>query len=233
MDKPTIVFVHGAWAGGWEWKTVGDMMVDRGWRVYRPTMTGLGERMHLAHPDIDLDTHIEDIVNVILFEDLHGITLLGHSYGGMVITGVADRLPGRVSHLIYVDAFLPEDGECVLGEHPEQSQRMREMEKDGFLVPGWVQPGDPYPHNVPHPAKTMTEPIRLTHAAALATIPSTYILMVDPGAEGDRFSSYAARAEARGWPVRRMRGGHVPQVEKPTETLELLLEVTADAAAGK
>src|SRR4029077_10581884 len=109
----TYVIVHGAWGGGWDWKQVDQLLSADGHKVYRPTLTGQGERSHLASTNIDLDTHIQDIVNVILWEDLHDVVLVGHSYGGMVITGVADRVPDRIKHIIYVDALLPEDGECA------------------------------------------------------------------------------------------------------------------------
>jgi pimeloyl-ACP methyl ester carboxylesterase len=110
---PTVVIVHGAWGGGWDWRGVEQVLRQRGASVYRPTLTGLGERCHLASPDIDLTTHVTDIVNVIEWEELEDVILLGHSYGGMVITGVADRVPDRIRRLVYLDAFLPFDGECA------------------------------------------------------------------------------------------------------------------------
>src|SRR3954467_10478415 len=112
--KPVLVVVHGAWAGGWQFKRVAPYLEAKGWHVYRPSLSGLGEHFNTASPNIGLATHIDDIVNLILFEDLHDVILLGHSYGGMVITGVVDRIPDRISRLIYLDAFLPEDGESVM-----------------------------------------------------------------------------------------------------------------------
>ncbi len=100
--KPlTYVIVHGAWGGGWDWRHVDDALTAAGNKVYRPTLTGLGERSHLSSTNIDLSLHIQDIVNVILWEDLHDVVLVGHSYGGMVITGVADRVarPHQARHL--------------------------------------------------------------------------------------------------------------------------------------
>src|SRR3984957_4235854 len=108
----TYVLVHGAWGGGWDWKHVDDLLTADGFKVYRASLTGQGERAHLANTNIDLNTHIQDVVNIILWEDLHNVVLVGHSYGGMVITGVADRIPERLKHVIYVDALLPENGEC-------------------------------------------------------------------------------------------------------------------------
>jgi pimeloyl-ACP methyl ester carboxylesterase len=109
----TIVFVHGAWGGGWQYTKVQPLLEGAGHTVYRPTMTGLGERVHLAGPDVGLSTHVEDIVKVLEFEDLHEVVLVGHSYGGMVIAGVADRMPERIAKLVFFDAILPEDGESV------------------------------------------------------------------------------------------------------------------------
>src|SRR5208282_2345856 len=110
-QKFTYVIVHGAWGGGWDWKHVDDLLTADGHEVYRPTLTGQGEHSNLSSTNIDLDTHIQDIVNVILWENLHDVVLVGHSYGGMVITGVADRVPDRIQRLVYVDALLPENGE--------------------------------------------------------------------------------------------------------------------------
>ena len=109
-QKQTFVLVHGATAGGWEWKTTGKFLTDDGHTVYRATLTGLGEREHLNSADIDLQTHINDVVNLILYEDLHDVVLTGHSYGGMVITGVIDRIPERIKHVVYLDAAVPDDG---------------------------------------------------------------------------------------------------------------------------
>ena len=120
-NKPTIVIVHGAWGGAWAFKRVEALLRDKGFNVYRPQLTGLGERVHLARPDVGLSVHIEDVVNTILFEDLHDITLVGHSYGGMVITGVADRVPDRIKRLVYLDAMVPNDGESVLLSPPVET----------------------------------------------------------------------------------------------------------------
>ena len=107
-QKFTYVIVHGAWGGGWDWKHVDDLLTADGNKVYRPTLTGLGEHSNLASTNIDLDTHIQDIVNVILWENLHDIVLVGHSYGGMIITGVADRVPDRIQRVVYIDGLLPD-----------------------------------------------------------------------------------------------------------------------------
>jgi pimeloyl-ACP methyl ester carboxylesterase len=223
---PVLVSVHGAWAGGWQMKKVAPLLEAHGWKVLRPSLPGLGEHHHLASPAIGLDDHINDIVNYILFEDLHDIILLGHSYGGMVITGVADRIPDRIARLVYLDAFLPEDGESVMTIRKSGSLDVQKMTKDGFVIPTWVQPGKLPPKDVPHPLKTFTDPISLKNPAA-AKVPGTYILTVDPGQkpEDDTFFASSERARARGWPVIIMEADHVPQWRKPEATAELLLNL--------
>ena len=111
-NKPTYtyVLVHGASGGGWDWKTVDSLLSAKGHKVYRATLTGLGERTHLATPDIDLTTHINDVTNLILFEQLEQVILVGHSYGGMVISGVMDLIPETIRRAFFLDAFVPADG---------------------------------------------------------------------------------------------------------------------------
>lgn len=111
MTARTFVLVHGAWHGGWCWREVADLLRSRGHRVFTPTQTGLGERRHLMSRDITLDTFIEDIANVLLLEDLHEVVLVGHSFGGIAITGVADRMPERLARLIYLDSMLLAPGQ--------------------------------------------------------------------------------------------------------------------------
>lgn len=111
--KPVFVLVHGAWHGGWCWKKIKNLLNNQGYEVHTPTLTGLGERSHLLSPDINLDTHIQDVVNMLEYEDLQNVVLVGHSYAGMVVTGVADRLPSRISHLLYLDAFMPDNGKAL------------------------------------------------------------------------------------------------------------------------
>ena len=130
-DKVTFVLVHCAFGGGWAWKYVAPLLRQRGHTVYTPTLTGLGERVHLGCPDVNLDTHIEDIVDVLIYEDLHDVILVGWSYGGMVVTGVLDRLPERLAHVVYLDGEVPCDGDrsfdfCGQAEVAAIEQRARE-----------------------------------------------------------------------------------------------------------
>jgi pimeloyl-ACP methyl ester carboxylesterase len=111
----TFVLVHGAWHGGWCWRRVADILTAKGHKVFTPTLTGLGERSHLMDPKIDLATHIADIANVIMWERLRNVVLCGHSYGGIVISGVVERLPEAIDAMVFLDAFVPADGECMAG----------------------------------------------------------------------------------------------------------------------
>jgi len=224
--QPVLVAVHGAWAGGWHFQKIAPLLEAGGWRVHRPSLSGLGEHFNTASPDIGLATHIDDIVNYILFEDLHDVILLGHSYGGMVITGVADRIPERIARLVYLDARLPLDGESLLGAQTTGGSALAARAKDGFIAPWWVRPGKPLPIDVPQPLKTLTEPIVLTNPAA-AKIPGTYILTVEKGAkpEEDDFFPSAERARARGWPVLVMEGDHNPHWRQPEALAKLILDI--------
>src|SRR6266699_3561046 len=127
----TFLVCHGAWSARWAWKKMHPLMNAAGHRLVTPTYTGLGEREHLANPSIDLETHIEDVLNVIKYEDLRDIVLVGHSYGGMVATGVADRARDRVAQLIYVDAFVPDDGQSLLDLNEPDRHLIQELVKTG------------------------------------------------------------------------------------------------------
>ena len=218
----TVVLVHGAWGGGWDWRPVDRMLTREGYDVYRATLTGLGERVHLAEADVDLSTHIEDVVNLILFEDLRDVVLVGHSYGGMVITGVADTIPGRLEAVVYVDAFLPHAGESVADLAPGL------VVEDTLLVPSWVDPSAPYPRDVPHPAATLTEPLELGGDPG-AGVRAEYILTREQGAGEDAFDAMADRARSLGWSVHVIETGHNPQRTARGELVRLLRSVSGDA----
>jgi pimeloyl-ACP methyl ester carboxylesterase len=210
-SKQTIVIVHGAWGGAWAFKKVEALLRQKGFEVYRPQLTGQGDRVHLARPDIGLSTHIDDVVNTILYEDLHDITLVGHSYGGMVISGVADRVPDRIKRLVYLDAMVPNDGDSVetlLGRR----DFIKQMTKGDYIVPPWVKPDQPPPHDVPQAVKTFTDPIVLKNEAA-RKLPATYILTVDKGKEpkNDDFFAQSERARERGWSMLQLAADHNPQ----------------------
>lgn len=112
--RATIVIVHGAWVGGWRWRPVADLLIERGHHVFTPTLTGLGEREHLTSPAVNLSLHARDIANVIKYEALENILLVGHSYGGMPISVAAELVPeGVIQSIMYMDAFFPEDGDAL------------------------------------------------------------------------------------------------------------------------
>src|SRR5262249_25595660 len=125
-EMATFVLVHGAWHGGWCWRDVAARLRRAGHDVYAPSLTGLGERAHLARPGIALDDHVQDVVALLQMEALSDVVLVGHSYGGMVVTGAADREAARIRRLVYLDAFVPESGRCVLDYVvPERAAAMR------------------------------------------------------------------------------------------------------------
>ena len=228
-DQPaTIVFIHGAWGGGWQFHKVEPLLRKAGHVVYRPTLTGLGERVHLANAEVDLSTHIEDIVRFLEFEDLEQVVLVGHSYGGMVISGVSERVPHRIAQLVYFDAIVPEDGESVMDLFGDRMGQMAEAGGDHGepwqLVPLWVEEGRSPPVDVPQPLLTFTEAIELGDPDA-REIPTVFILTVEAGKETDDFDLFADRARSRGGTVVEMEGGHNPQWYQPEAFTEVLLGV--------
>lgn len=137
---PVYVLVHGAWHGGWCWQRVSSILRASGATVYTPTLSGLGEHKHTLSPAIDLNTHISDVVNLLEMEDLHNVILVGHSYAGAVIAGVADRIPERLSKLVYLDAILVENGQSALSIQPaavEKTIRQSAAKDGGLSIPAW------------------------------------------------------------------------------------------------
>ncbi|PDH45560.1 MAG: alpha/beta hydrolase [Flavobacteriales bacterium MED-G15] len=225
-SKPVYVIVHGAWGGGWSFKKVDQLLTTNGNIVYRPTLTGQGEKVHLATKEVNLETHLNDIINTVLFEELEDIILVGHSYGGMVITGVADRIPEKIKKLIYVDAFVPEDNESVRESWSSRDgQVVNEM---GYIVPSWVSEDKLPPKDVPHPGNTLTDKISLKNPERL-TIPTTYILTVEKGLdpEADYFSKHAKRAEKKNWPIKILTADHNPQWSAPEEFVKVLENIVS------
>ena len=229
-----FVIAHGAWSSGWAWKKMRPLMRALGHELFTPSYTGQGERVHLAHPGIDLDTHITDVLNVLHYEDLHDVILLGHSYGGMVATGVADRVADRVSQLVYLDAFVPRNGQSVLSLQPEVArQRLREavrLQGDGWRLPANPMPPDTSPQDfawatpkrVMQPFKTFEQAIVLTDGAGAATLPTAYIYCTQPG-PGDVFRQFADRARAEpDWRYFEMQASHNPHITVPDALMRVL-----------
>jgi pimeloyl-ACP methyl ester carboxylesterase len=237
--RSTYVLVHPAWHGGWCWK--------KGHDVYTPTLTGLGERSHLAHPDVGLETHIQDILNVLKYEDLSDVILVGHSSSGVVITGVADRTPERIAHLVYLDAFVPENGQSMMDIVPRHIAPRHEArvqsEGQGWLLPSFdAGPWDTFVRDAwgvtddadrrwmvarlgPTPFKHFKDRVQRTNAAA-QKLPRTYIrclLWRNP-----MFDQYAETARKGGvWRYREMATSHEPFVTAPREVAKLLLEIAS------
>jgi pimeloyl-ACP methyl ester carboxylesterase len=227
----TYVLVHGAWHGGWCWQIVAPALRRAGHEVYAPSLTGLGERKHLAHRGIDLDTHIEDVVSLMEMEDLHDVILLGHSYGGMVVTGAADRSQ-RVGQLVYLDAFVPENGKCLLDYAvPERAAGMRaEGEKTGAVTPPpmslWGLTKKEHldfvaPREVKHPFGTMSQPVRIANPEKLARLPKTYVYCCAPPTGS--FDQFAARyRNDPAWRFHELKTGHDAMLLVPDQVIAIL-----------
>lgn len=229
----TFLLCHGAWSGGWAWKKMHPLMVQAGHRLVAPTYTGLGERAHLANPAIDLETHIQDILNVIAFEDLNDIVLLGHSYGGMVATGVADRARERVTQLIYLDAFVPRDGQSLfdLNEGGREAMRKAAAAGDGYRIPPNPPPPDTpqadldwlNARRVPMPIKCFEARLRLEHGEPAMPRSYIYCTRIPPG---DVFGQFATRVKSEdGWRYFELDASHAPNVTAPQALMAVLNEI--------
>jgi pimeloyl-ACP methyl ester carboxylesterase len=231
----TYLLVHGAWHGGWCWSAVANLLRRAGHDAFAPSLTGLGERRHLARWDIDLDLHIADIVSILEMEDLRDVVLVGHSYGGMVVTGAADRAHARIRHLVYLDAFVPEHGKCALDYVvPERAAAFRaEGERARSVTPpplalwGITRPEHVdfvKPRETPHPYGTFAQPIRLANETALTRVPKTFIYCSSP-ATGS-FDQFAARyRNDPAWRYHELKTGHAAMLLMPEAVADLLLRL--------
>lgn len=225
--QPQIyLFVPGAWDGGWDYAKVDSILSAKGDIVYRPTLTGLGERVHLSNANVDLSTYITDIVNVIKFENLHHIILVGHSYGGMVISGVAEQMPDRIQQLVYLDAMVPNDGESARDVCGSLWNPMTEGKiKDSLVLYPFGPSKLTVPTDVPQPLKTFTEPLTISNPL-VKKIPTVFVLMTKDGKsnpESDKMG--LVRAKARGWKVYTFEGGHYSMREQPENLVKKLEQV--------
>ncbi len=236
-----FVLVHGAWHGGWCYRKVAQRLRAAGHEVYTPTLTGLGERSHLMNRAVTLDTHIEDVVNLIRWEELSDVILCGHSYGGMVITGVADRIPERLRALVYLDAIVPASGQCLFDfVAPETAQAMRDDARqngDGYLmtpIPAAVfnvNPADAAWVDrlcVKHPIISFERRPELSGAGEKVA-KRTFVLAPDwppPGTPG-LVSPFLEIAESLKkdprWRVVTVQCGHDLMVDKPDEVAQVLI----------
>jgi pimeloyl-ACP methyl ester carboxylesterase len=224
--------------GGWCWAKVASKLRALGHEVYTPTLTGLGERSHLLNRDIGLNTHVEDVVNVILFEELNNVMLLGHSYGGMVIGSVAERIPDRIGHLIYLDAFIPEHDKSMtdiqVDKYRNMFKNMANEKGNGWVLNPLSPDSDTFGVTnkddikwlksklTPLPYKTLIDPATITKIKA-DKIPRTYIYCTDKSVR-DSFHSFAQRTKNNPtWRYRELHTGHSPMVTAPKRVCEELL----------
>jgi pimeloyl-ACP methyl ester carboxylesterase len=236
----TYVLVHGGAHGGWCYRYVAALLRDAGHDVHTPTLTGLGERAHLLGPGIDLDTHITDVVAVLHYEDLHDVILVGHSYGGMVITGVADRAHDRVGHLVFLDAATPVNGESLaeLAAPLMNAARRTARFVDGVelvLDPG-TEPLPNYgvtdPDDIawlqarltPHPFACFAQPLVLTNEQDLWKLPQTHIVCTSTLAGRDPARLAPAADAGRLWDI---DTGHDLMITEPQKVADLLLRLAS------
>jgi len=221
----TFVLVHGAWSGGWGYSGVARALRAAGHEVHVPTLTGLGERVHLAHPGIDLSLHVADVVNLIECEELDDIILCGHSYGGMVITGVATKLGARIRTLFYLDAFLPKDGEA-LWDIADDAARAHyidaQRDSPGMIAPFSGPPGTTPRRLSRHPLLTLTEPVRFTGAEAQVRHRTYVYATRDAPTVFTKFHE-EVRADPA-WKVATVPTGHVVMADDPDALVALLLD---------
>ncbi len=234
-----FVLIHGAWHGGWCWVRVLPLLRAAGHAAHAVTLTGLGERAHLLSPQIRLATHLQDVLNLIAVEELNDVVLVGHSYGGMVITGVADALqwqrPGMLRHLVYVDAFVPHPGESWSSTHAPEVVAGRvaaaEQSSGGLALPppdaaafglkgadrDWVNR-----RQTPQPFAVYRDPLDFD-ASRIAALPRTYVDCTSLPVTNIAASRKRARNEP-GWQVVELATGHDPMVSAPRELAQILLD---------
>jgi len=232
--RKTYVLVHGSWHGGWCWRRVADLLEQKGHKVFAPTLTGLGERSHLMSAMITLDTHITDIVNVIKWENLDNLVLVGHSYAGFVISGVAERVQPSIASIVYLDAFLPQNGERVVDLAPPElratSLAAAAKNEVGRPVPpakafhvndkdqAWVDS-----KTTPQPTFVSLAPIALTGAREKIA-KKTYIRATSY--PNPRFDGYFDKLKAdSSWRTYGVPSGHDVMVDMPDRLAEILIEV--------
>ncbi|HXK22958.1 MAG TPA: alpha/beta hydrolase [Myxococcota bacterium] len=236
--KP-YVLVHGGGHGGWCYQRVARIIRSKGHEVYTPTLTGLGEREHLLSPAIDLDLHITDVVKGLEFEDLRDVILVGHSYGGMVISGVADRATSRIGHIVYLDAANPKNGQSLVDV---AGPMMMAARSKGRVVNGIelvLYPGtDPMsfygvtdpeqiewmkPKLTPHPWKCFEQKLVLRNEPAMRAIPETHIVCTStlPGRD---VAALKASSQGRVWDI---DTGHDLMISEPEAVADLLLRVAS------
>jgi pimeloyl-ACP methyl ester carboxylesterase len=231
----TFVLVHGAWGGAHGFRKVRPMIRAAGHDVFTPSLTGIGERVHLTSPQVNLSTHVADVANSVLYEDLNDIVLVGHSYGGMVVTGTLAYIADRVKHLVYLDAFVPADGQSL--------DDLTGVRRPGGVVgvgAEWLtvpmarttQPEDAdwwAARRTPHPIACFTEPVRLPQKLEDYPFTRTYIKATGeprPAGNGAFWIAGDHAKESPAWRYREIATDHSIQINGPEEMTEQLLELT-------
>ena len=224
QSQEIFVLVHGASGGGWDWRTMENILVGRGHKVHRITLTGLGERAHLLSPKINLTTHITDVVNSIIYDELDDIILVGHSYGGMVITGVMNSIPTKIKHAVFLDAAVPNHG---MSAKDLWSDLKNLRVKDGIAYFPWLKKDSKPPHDVPQSLSTLTEPVSYDDQLAMK-LPASYVAFVEDSRAKDIMETTDpswANAKNRGWPTYVLKSDHNAQRSHPIELADLLEKV--------
>jgi pimeloyl-ACP methyl ester carboxylesterase len=230
----TFVLVHGGWVGAWSWGRVARALRAKQHNVIAPTLTGLGERSHLLSSGIDLRTHILDVANLMKWQELKDVILVGHSYGGMVASGVAELMETSIKSIVMVDAFFPLDGQSLVDLQPvEQRVVVTKAARDGVTA---IPPRPAANFNInendrawfdskvtPHPINSLLQPLKLTGARdRIAT--RTYIRALDYASVS--FDMGMSEARHAGWRVVNIAGGHMTMLDEPAQLVEALVQLT-------
>jgi pimeloyl-ACP methyl ester carboxylesterase len=228
----TFLICHGAWSAGWAWKKVRPLLRAAGHEIFTPTFTGLGERAHQASPSVDLEMHIKDVLGVIDFEGLRDIVLVGHSYGGMVATGVADRVAERIKHLVYLDAFVPGNGQSLLDLRAGPRPAAAGGRGEDWLIPPNPPAADTSPADLawitplrrPQPVATFSQPLQLRNPTP--SLPRSYIYCTRKTPD-DVFLQFSRRFKSDPkWRYYEIDASHSPNVTAPEALVRLLAEIT-------
>jgi pimeloyl-ACP methyl ester carboxylesterase len=239
----TFVLVHGSNGGGWVWQKVAPLLRAAGHEVYAPTLTGLADRAHLLECGVHLMTHITDIANLLFYEDLADVILVGNSYAGMVITGVAAEAPERLKLVVYLDAYLPDDGQSEADLWPAERRAIAQAAEAS--TKGLAQAPPPAIFGVtdpalvdwinarltPQPVATYTEPVPESNAKSVALQRVFVRCTGNPPTTPDVFGPFAAKARAKGWPVYELPAGHLAMLTAPRELADMLLKLLPSSLA--
>ncbi len=230
-----FVLVHGAWGGAHGFRMVRGPLREAGHEVFTPSLTGIGERVHLTSPQVGLTTHVTDVVNTVLYEDLRGIVLLGFSYGGFVVTGALEHIGDRVAHLVYLDAFVPRDGDSLATiTGAEAGRAVIGLGRDWLVPPQPRDYDDPAEaawaaaRRTPHPVGCFTEPVRLVRPLEDYPFTRTYVKATGEPRAGEGGPFWAAADQARhspAWCYREIATGHMVASNRPGDLARVLLEL--------